>query len=97
LRRGGPIKLLSFIVASWFRFLGGLDESGKEMPMLDSMAPMLRERAKAAGGDARQLLAMREIFSEELANSPAFAQQVSETLESFYENGARSTLAKNIA
>jgi mannitol-1-phosphate/altronate dehydrogenase len=40
---------------------------------------------------------MREIFSEELANSPAFAQQVSETLESFYENGARSTLAKNIA
>ena len=97
LQRGGPIKLLSFTVASWFRYLGGLDESGKEMPMLDPMAPILRERAKAAGKDARKLLAMREIFSEELANSPAFVKQVSETLESFYEEGARSTLVKSIA
>ena len=61
------------------------------------MAPILRERAKAAGKDARKLLAMREIFSEELANSPSFAQQVSETLESFYANGARSTLVETIA
>jgi len=97
LQRGGPIKLLSFTVASWFRYLGGLDESGKEMPMLDPMAPFLRERAKAAGKDARQLLGMREIFSKELANSPAFVKQVSETLESFYEEGARSTLVKSIA
>jgi mannitol 2-dehydrogenase len=97
LQRGGPIKLLSFTVASWFRYLNGSDESGKEMPMLDPMAPILRERAKAAGKDARKLLAMREIFSEELANSPAFVKQVSETLESFYEEGARSTLVKSIA
>jgi mannitol-1-phosphate/altronate dehydrogenase len=40
---------------------------------------------------------MREIFTAELANSPSFVQQVSETLESFYANGARSTLAKIIA
>jgi mannitol-1-phosphate/altronate dehydrogenase len=65
--------------------------------MLDPMAPILRERAKAAGKDARKLLAMREIFTEELANSPAFVKQVSETLESFYEEGARSTLVKSIA
>jgi mannitol 2-dehydrogenase len=97
LQRGGPIKLLSFTVASWFRFLSGLDESGKEMPMLDPMAQTLRERAKAAGRDAGRLLAIREVFSEELANSPAFAKQVTDTLNSFYEEGARSTLARNIA
>ena len=97
LKRGGSIKLLSFTVASWFRFLTGLDESGKEMPMLDPMAQTLRERAKAAGRDARQLLAMREIFSEELANSPAFVKEVSDTLQSFYEKVARSTLADSIA
>ena len=85
LKRGGPIKLLSFTVASWFRYLNGLDESGKEMPMLDPMAPKLRERAKAAGKDARQLLGMREVFSEELASAPAFSKQVSDTLNSFYE------------
>jgi mannitol 2-dehydrogenase len=96
LKRGGPIKLLSFTVASWFLYLNGMDESGKEMPMLDPMAPKLRERAKAAGKDARQLLGMREVFSEELANAPAFANQVSDTLDSFYAEGARATLVKTI-
>jgi len=38
-----------------------------------------------------------EVFSEELANSPAFVKQVTETLHSFYEEGARSTLVRNIA
>ena len=97
LHRGGPIKLLSFTVASWFRYLNGLDESGKEMPMLDPMAQTLRERAKAAGKDARQLLGMRDVFSEELANSLAFVKQVSDTLQSFYEEGAKSTLVKSLA
>ena len=97
LQRGGPIKLLSFTVASWFRYLNGLDESGKEMPMLDPMAQTLRERVKAAGKDARQLLGMRDVFSEELANSPAFVKQVGDTLQSFYEEGARSTLVKSLA
>ena len=97
LRRGGPIKQLSFTVASWFRFLTGLDESGKEMPMLDPMAQTLRERAKAAGRDAGQLLAMREVFSEELATAPAFVKQVTDTLQSFYKEGARATLLKSIA
>jgi mannitol 2-dehydrogenase len=97
LQRGGPIKLMSFTIASWFRYLTGLDESGKEMPMLDPMAQTLRERAKAAGRDAAQLLAMPEIFNENLANSPALIKQVSDTLRSFYEEGARATLVKNIA
>jgi mannitol 2-dehydrogenase len=97
LQRGGPIKLLSFTVASWFRYLSGVDESGKEMPMLDPMASTLRERAKAAGRDAGRLLAMREVFSEELANSPAFVKQVNDTLNSFYEKGARATLVSNLA
>lgn len=65
--------------------------------MLDPMAPTLRERAKAAGRDAGRLLAMREVFSEELANSPAFVKQVNDTLNSFYEKGARATLVSNLA
>jgi mannitol 2-dehydrogenase len=97
LQRGGPIKLLSFVIASWFRYLNGLDESGKEMPMLDPMAKTLRERAATAGRDPKQLLGMREVFSETLANSPAFAKQVAETFNSFYQEGARATLRKNIA
>jgi len=37
LQRRGLIKLLSFTVPCWFRFLDGWDESGKEMPMLDPL------------------------------------------------------------
>jgi mannitol 2-dehydrogenase len=96
LKKGGSIKLLSFTVASWFRYLDGLDESGKEMPMLDPMASQLRERSKAAGRDARKLLGMREVFSEELANAPAFVQEVSDILKNFYQEGARTTLLKSI-
>jgi mannitol 2-dehydrogenase len=94
LQRGGAIKLLSFTVASWFRYLTGSDESGKEMPMLDPMAGTLRERAKAAGKDARQLLAMREVFSESLAKSPVFVDQVRDALRSLYDEGAKAALAK---
>jgi len=97
LQRGGPIKQMSFTIASWFRYLTGLDESGKEMPMLDPMAKTLRERAKAAGRNAAQLLAMPEVFNENLANSPALIKEVAATLRSFYEEGARSTLLKSIA
>ena len=97
LQRGGPIKQMSFTIASWFRYLTGLDESGKEMPMLDPMAKTLRERAKAAGRNAAQLLAMPEVFNENLANSPVLIKEVSDTLRSFYEEGARSTLLKSIA
>lgn len=92
LKRGGSIKLLSFVIASWFRYLNGLDESGRQMPMLDPMATKLQERAKAAGSDPRPLLAMREVFSEELANEPVFVETVSSILSSFYVKGARATL-----
>jgi mannitol 2-dehydrogenase len=97
LQCGGPIKQMGFTIASWFRYLTGLDESGKEMPMLDPMAKTLRERAKAAGRNAAQLLAMPEVFNENLANSPALIKEVAATLRSFYEEGARSTLLKSIA
>ena len=97
LKHGRPIKLLSFVIASWFRYLNGVDESGKEMPMLDPMAPKLRERAAAAGKDAAQFLQLREVFSEELAGNPAFVEAVSDTLKSFYEEGTRATLKRIIS
>jgi mannitol 2-dehydrogenase len=67
------------------------------MPMLDPMASKLRERAKAAGKDVRQLLGMREVFSEELAGNPTFVKEVSEIFNSFYQEGAQATLAKYTA
>lgn len=96
LKRGGPIEMLSFTVACWFRYLNGRDEQGREMPMKDPMAPRLRAIAQAAGKDPAPLLALRDIFSEDLANAPEFVRLVRGFLNSFYERGARATLAEAI-
>ena len=96
LQRGAPIEMLSFAVACWFRFLNGRDEQGREMEMKDPMAPRLRAIAQAGGKDPAPLLALRDIFSEELANSPEFVHLVRGFLGSFYERGARATLAEAI-
>ncbi|MBC2608023.1 mannitol dehydrogenase family protein [Pelagicoccus albus] len=97
LKRGGSIKYLCFVIASWFRYLNGADESGKAMPMLDPMAEKLRERAQEAGPDARPLLAMREVFSEELASEPIFVDTVCAQLKGLYENGTAAALKECIA
>jgi mannitol 2-dehydrogenase len=97
LQRGGPIELLCFTVACWFRYLNGQDEQGREIVMKDPMAARLRELAQAGGKDPGRLLALREIFSEELTNSPRFVNHVKDMLGSFYERGARATLARAIS
>jgi mannitol 2-dehydrogenase len=96
LKRGGSITLLSFTIACWLRYLNGQDEQGKTIIMKDSMASQLREFAQAAGNDPLPFLALRSIFSEEVAGAPEFARQVRAFLESFYERGARATLQEAI-
>jgi mannitol 2-dehydrogenase len=92
LEKGGPIKFLSFTVAAWFRYLTGKDDRGGEMPIIDPMAEKLR--ATASFKDPLKLLAMREVFSQELASSERFVNEVSEALRSFYQNGAEATLER---
>jgi mannitol 2-dehydrogenase len=97
LERGGSIKSLCFTVACWFRYLNGKDDQGKEMPIIDPMSKKLCELARLGGKDPKSLLSMREVFSESLANSPRFVGEVRDALESFYNKGARATLAQYIA
>jgi mannitol 2-dehydrogenase len=96
LERGGSIKSLCFTVACWFRYLNGKDDQGKEMPIIDPMSKKLCELARLGGKDPKSLLSMREVFSESLANSPRFVGEVRDALESFYNKGARATLAQYI-
>ena len=89
--------MLSFTVAAWFRYLTGKDDQGKELPINDPMSKKLTERARAGGKDPQSLLSMREVFSESLATSPRFVDQVREVLESFYDKGARATLTNALS
>jgi mannitol 2-dehydrogenase len=92
LRRGGEIKLLCLTVASWFRYLAGNDDAGKPMPMQDSLLDQLKDAAKAGGKNPHRLLAMHQLFSEELVSDQRFVQQVEAALACFYEKGTAATL-----
>ncbi len=94
LARGGPVKMLSFTVACWFRCLSGTDDRGNPIPLVDPMAERLRENACRGGADPRPLLSMSELFGEGLPRSQAFVEQVSKALRSLCEKGVRSTLAE---
>jgi len=94
LPRGGPIRNLTFTVATWFRYLNGKTDEGKEMPIIDPMRDELHELAKKGGKDPRPLLGLTKLFGDVLPNSPAFVDPLTEALRSFYEEGTAATLAK---
>lgn len=94
LSRGGPIKLLSFTVAAWFRFLTGTDDRGRKLPINDSMAETLQEHARRGGRNPEALLELREVFGEELARNPVFVNEVRAALASFYDKGTEATLTE---
>jgi mannitol 2-dehydrogenase len=94
IERGGSIRYLSFVVASWFRYLTGKDDEGRDLPIIDPMSKKLTEIAQAGGKDPEQLLSIHEVFSKSLAGSPRFVAELREALASFYENGARATLTR---
>jgi mannitol 2-dehydrogenase len=94
LSRGGSITRLSFTVAAWFRYLTGLDDEGRALPMSEPLLETLGELARKGGSDPRPLLSLHSLFGDVLPNSPIFVEEVGRHLRSFYEAGARATLAR---
>jgi mannitol 2-dehydrogenase len=97
LDRNGPIRKLSFTVASWFRYLKGTDDQGKTLPIIDPMESRLREHAQAAGDRPDKFFEMRDLFGDRLPADQRFHKEVSGILRDFYQLGARKTLEKALA
>ena len=91
LERGGPIRRLTLCVASWCRFLSGVDEQGAEIPIQDPQAERLKQAATAGGKNPKQLLQMTDIFGD-LQNNKRFVQELELLLASMYDKGAAKTL-----
>lgn len=96
LLQGGPIKLLSFTVACWFRYLNGKDDLGNALPINDPFAARLQQCAMDGGADPRPLLSMHELFGE-LADAQVFVAAVSDALFGLYKQGARTALENVLA
>lgn len=98
LRIGAPIARLAIAIAGWMRYVSGNDEQGRPIDLRDPMAARLTAIAREAGPDAARLasglLAIREIFGEDLAAHPGFVAEVTAALAGLFSDGARAIVAR---
>ncbi len=97
LARGLPIPALALAVAAWMRHVRGTAEDGRAIRLSDPMAPRLTAAAVEAG-DAKTLasglLAVREIFGEDLPMDSRFTAPLTVALRALLTRGTRALLAE---
>ena len=96
LARKGQITMCAFTVAAWFRYLTGVDDKGNNIPIIEPMEAKVCPLAQQGGADPTAMLSLHELFGADLPQSPAFVDEVSRALRSFYEKGAVATLENYI-
>lgn len=80
LRSGAVPRHCALAVAAWIVYIHrGRDVAGRELPLNDPLAPVLRERAAGPeAGLVDRMFGVREVFDEEIAGQDAFRQAVRE-------------------
>jgi len=89
---GGPIRLHCFTVAAWFRYLTGVDDVGRALPLNDPMGTTLKAAAEKGKADPTTMLAMGQVFGTDLPNSDRFLHELRKALDAFYRLGAEKAL-----
>ncbi len=98
LERGGQVKLLALVIASWILYLRqDLDERGRPLEKIDARATDLIVLARSPAAAADPLLAITSIVGDRLASDPAFKRAVSDALGALQQTGVRATLRQSLA
>jgi fructuronate reductase len=87
---------LCFAVAGWLRYLAGKDEKGGMYPISDPLAEQLHAAAISSTDPAAQvtaLLAVREVFGEDLPANPQFVAALTRHLSSIGRLGVIAAIA----
>jgi len=91
-----PIGRAALGVAAWMRYVGGVDEHGREIDVRDPLAARLRRLADPArhGPDeiVAGLLGVREVFGDDLPRNATFRAEVEMHLASLLRRGALETV-----
>ena len=93
LERNGPITLLCFTVAAWFRYLTGSTDDGHPLPINDPFAATLTANAIRGKANPHALLSMRELFGE-LTEAPRFIAQLENALGLLHTMGSGIALSR---
>lgn len=90
---GGPIRLGAAMCAAWSLCCLGTDEEGREIPVVDELAPLARAQEE---GDDLAFIGNAEIFGD-LAADERFAATYLEELRLLREQGARARMTALLA
>jgi fructuronate reductase len=85
-----PCDRLCFAVAGWLRYLAGKDEKGEAYPISDPLAEQLHAAAISSTDPEAQiaaLLAVREVFGDDLPGNPQFVAALTRHLRSISQLG----------
>lgn len=95
LAMGRPVTRAALGVAAWMRYVGGRDEHGRDINVVDPLAPRLRQIVAAAQESPSQivegLLRVAEVFGEDLPRNSAFRAILVDHLTSLMRHGAVET------
>lgn len=92
LKAGRPVRLAALAVASWMRYVTGVDEKGRPIDVKDPLAEQLRAIGAETSGNptaqARAYLSVGAVFGEDLPRAAPFADAVTAALTTLYAKGA---------
>jgi mannitol 2-dehydrogenase len=91
LAAGRDVRLAAAVVASWARYVEGVDEQGEPIQVVDRQADQLKAIAAKQRTDPTAFIANRDLFGD-LYDEPAFVEPYIAALDSLHTRGARATL-----
>ena len=83
-------------MATWFSYLTGTDDRGRELPIIDPLKDRLQERARRGKEDPGPLLEISELFPAALTQASVFVNAFSEAMRYLYGEGARAALTRYV-
>lgn len=92
----GPFRRLCFVAAAWFRYINGVDDSGKPFEVVDPMREELQAKARAGGTDPAELLSIGSLFGDDLRTDKRFLQEITTAMNLIARDGIVKTLPKYI-
>jgi len=89
LEQGLPVARVAAILASWWRYLQGVDELGRPIEVVDRRWPELRAMMLRGAGHSLAFIRYRPVFGD-LAEHAGFAEAYLRAAKALIEQGART-------
>ncbi|PGH07074.1 mannitol 2-dehydrogenase [Helicocarpus griseus UAMH5409] len=92
----GQFRRLCFVAAAWFRYINGIDDSGKPFEVNDPMRDELQGKARAGGTNPAELLSIKTLFGDDLRTDKVFLNEMTTAMEDIARDGIMKTFPKYI-